>query len=246
MDVGASFNRALERFKPHAVPLVLGALVVVVTSWIIGAISGAITFAVGGIIGGLVGGLISAVLTMGVSGILWGGLWTMVGKAYMGAAPVLGDMATATKSGRLNEFLVVGAVISAGSLVAAIPFVGLLSVFVMPVLYFLFVPAMIMVAEGSDAKTALSASKALTTANAKTFFLAYLVGGLVSIFVITLPLGLLIIIDTYFSVKNAQPGVAMQQVAPQGYDPNQQYQQQYQQPPQGGGYPPQGGGYPPG
>ncbi len=217
MDVGGSFNRALERFKPNVVPLIIG----VVAVWGINLVLTVVpTIVINGVLdGGFIAASLSALVTaavgIAITGPLWGGLYTMIGKAYLGATPEVSDLAIATKSGRLNEFLIVGAVLASPSILNVIPIAGPILAFpVQIVVWFLFIPAMIMVAEGSDAKSALSRSKELTSANAKTFFLTYLVAGLVSIFFVTIPIGLLMIMDTYFSLKGGQ-AAGMQPQPPQ-------------------------------
>ncbi|MBC7172701.1 MAG: hypothetical protein H5U40_09755, partial [Polyangiaceae bacterium] len=206
-------------------PLILGALAVVVINFVLTAVPSMVVLAVFpvGILSGIVASLVSGIISVAITGVLWGGLYTMAGKAYMSVPPELSDLGIATKNGRLMEYVTVGAVIASPALLNVIPFLGaLLAPFVSMAVMFLFIPAMIMVAEGLDAKTALARSKELTTTHTKEFAITYVVAGLISIFVITIPLGLLMILDTYFSLKNPQPGA--------GIEPPQQ---QYQPPPPG-------------
>jgi uncharacterized membrane protein len=171
---------------------------------------------------------------MALWGPLVGGLMTMAGKACMGATPELGDVGIAFTNGRLKEFVVAGAVIQSPSLLGVIPFIGpLLGGLLGMVVSFLCIFTMVMVAEGMDAKSALYQSKAMVLANLKTVFVFCVVSFVLSLagfialvvgLLVTSPIILLILVDTYLGLKN-QPAVGIQQQpVPQAY------------PPQGGGY----------
>jgi uncharacterized membrane protein len=243
-DVGASFNRALERFKPNAVAFILGVLIVGVTFAITSGMAVFLPSAIlgGGIIATSLGALLSAAISMALWGPLVGGLMTMAGKACMGATPELGDVGIAFTNGRLKDFVVAGAVIQSPSLLGVIPFVGgLIGGLIGMVVSFLCIFTMVMVAEGMDAKSALYQSKAMVLANVKTVVIFCVVSfvlsfaGMIALLVgllVTSPIVLLILVDTYLGLKNGQPAAGMQPV-PQAY------------PPEGGGYPPQDGGYGP-
>jgi hypothetical protein len=154
------------------------------------------------------------------------------------------------------DFVIAGAVINAPRLLAVVPAVGWpLSLLGIMVTGFLFVFTMVMVAEGADAKSALVRSKDMAVANpttvlilcvlsvALTFagFCALIVG-----FFVAAPIIVLLVVDTYFTLKAGQPAAGMaapQAYPPQGYDPQQQQPPQGYDPQQGGGYGgPQGGG----
>jgi hypothetical protein len=241
MDVGGSFNRALERFKPNAAPLILGFFIVGAAIVLISVALNAVPLLVfgPGFLGSTVAVLLSSLAMMAIWGPLVGGLMTMAGKAYMGATPEIGDIGIAFNNGRLMEFIIAGAVINAPRLLSFVPIVGWpLSLLGSVATGFLFVFTMVMVAEGADARSALIRSKDMVLANVPTVILLGVVtfglclagfcACIVGVFVAA-PLVTLILVDTYFVLKNGpQPQGGVQVQPPQGYDPS------------GGGYPPQG------
>jgi hypothetical protein len=216
MDVGTSFNRALERFKPNAVPLVGGFFVVAVASVLVTAIPMAVITAVvgGGLLGGMIAALVSALIGMATYGILAGGLFTMIGKTCVGAAPSFDDLLVPLKGGRTREFLIAGAVIKAPALLGIIPVVGgLLGGLLSLATAFLFFFTLIMVAEGADARTSLVRSKDMVLANIVPVIILFFVmvalsiAGVIALGVgvfVTAPIALLIYGDNYLELKGAQ------------------------------------------
>lgn len=176
--------------------------------------------------GSLLATLLSTCIAMLVTGPVVGGYFVMLGKASTGVAPEVSDVFYPLRSGRLSDFVLVGAVPRAAGLLGIIPFVGaLLASVVGLVLTFLFSFSMVLVAKGADWKTSLIRSKDLVVANLVPTLLLLLtafvltLGGALCLLVgllVAIPVVGLLYVDVYLALDSAGP----QATQPQGVHPH--------------------------
>jgi hypothetical protein len=185
VDLGAHFKNAWGLFTRHAVPFVLGTIVIVALSFAIQAAFGAVSG--GELLGMVVGTVISILLLMGLT--------VMALDAVDGKVPAFEQIFVAFKA-RQADYLLCGLAVVSGLVLCG---VGLL------VTSFLFLLAPLKVVDGLGWQEALRASYERVTADFGAHALVWLIaaglnllGGAVLIgSLVTLPLSLLFLASFY-------------------------------------------------
>lgn len=233
MELGPALSRSWARFQQNPVPLVLGTLVVLVVLLVAHAPAIVIAYLMPGFFGGLIASFLNTCIAMLVMGPISGGYFVLVGKASTGVTPEVGDVFYPLRSGRLVDFIMVGAVLQVANLLALVPLIGgFLALAVGVVVTFIFSFSIVLVAKGADWKTSLGRSKDLVAANWVTTLLlvlttvALLIGGALCLLVgllVAMPVTSLLYVDVFLGLDSAGP----QAVQPHSHAPQEARSDQY-------------------
>ncbi len=200
MDIGSCIQRGWDVFKNSAVPMIVGTLIVLVATVLVGQLNHTIPFL----------GLIASVL---LTGLFVGGLTVMAAKANRGEHVDVPDVLTPFRD-RPGDYLLVGLVMQAGLLACGI---GVVATFVI----FLFAP--VLVAQGDDYQTALGRAKDLSFANLGSVFLLALVLIALNILgalacgiglVVSLPVTYVAIVEAFDQLQRKEPPQSEEHILP--------------------------------